>query len=120
MIDAEFGLTSEVRVSLDATAGVFDGDKETLELSEGITVSSTDGYAAKLDTAMVDLRARTLVSEGNVEISSTEGLIRSRALSISDRGKKISFTGGVSMTFVPPVMPEASGETAAPPAAESE
>jgi lipopolysaccharide export system protein LptC len=119
MIDAEFGLTSEVRVSLDATAGVFDGDKETLELSEGITVSSTDGYAAKLEMAMVDLRAGTLVSEGAIEISSTDGLVRSRALSISDRGKKIAFTGGVSMTFVPPEVPEASGETILP-AAESE
>jgi lipopolysaccharide export system protein LptC len=119
MIDAEFGLTSSVRVSLDATNGVFDGDKETLELTNGITVSSTDGYAAKLDMAMVDLRAGTLVSEGNIEISSIDGLVRSRALSISDRGKKIAFTGGVSMTFVPPEVPEAAGETTSP-AAESE
>jgi lipopolysaccharide export system protein LptC len=119
MIDAEFGLTSDVRVSLDATSGVFDGDKETLELTNGITVSSTDGYAAKLDMAMVDLRAGTLVSEGNIEISSLDGLVRSRALSISDRGKKISFTGGVSLTFVPPEAPAAAGETTSP-AAESE
>jgi lipopolysaccharide export system protein LptC len=121
MIDAEFGLTSEVRVSLDATAGVFDGDKETLELSKGITVSSTDGYAAKLDMANVDLRGGTLVSEGTIEISSVDGLIRSRALSISDHGKKIAFTGGVSLTFVPPPppAPQAAGETPAP-APESE
>jgi lipopolysaccharide export system protein LptC len=119
MIDAEFGLTSAVRVSLDATAGVFDGDEETLELSQGITVSSTDGYSAKLEMATVDLRAGTLVSEGAIEISSSDGLVRSRALSISERGKKIAFTGGVSVTFVPPDMPEASAETPSP-APESE
>ncbi len=113
-IDAEFGLTSAIRVSLDATTGVFDGDKETLELSDGIAVSSTDGYAAKLEVAMIDLRAGTLLSEGPVEISSSEGLIRSRALSISDRGKKIAFTGGVSLTFVPPDVPANAAPTPAP------
>jgi lipopolysaccharide export system protein LptC len=101
-IDAEFGLTSDVTVNLDATAGLFDGDKETLELSDGITVSSTNGYEARLETAMVDFGAGHLTSDNTVEISSADGLIRSRSLSISDRGKKIIFSGGVTVTFVPP------------------
>lgn len=111
-IDAEFGLTSDVRVSLDATAGVFDGTKETLELSEGITVSSTDGYAANLEAAMIDFDKGGLSSDGSIEIRSSEGLIRSRSLTISERGKKIVFGGGVSLTYLPP---ETLGEPTAPP-----
>jgi lipopolysaccharide export system protein LptC len=117
-IAAEFGLTSDVRISLDATTGVFDGDKEMLELTDGITVSSTDGYAAKLDQAHIDFRGRTLASQGPVEIRSNEGLVRARELSVTDRGKKIVFSGGVSVTYMPPATPETP--EANPPAPESE
>jgi lipopolysaccharide export system protein LptC len=117
-IDAEFGLTSDVTVSLDAMAGLFDGDKETLELSDGITVSSTNGYEAKLETAMINFGAGHLTSDGAIEIRSSEGLIRARALSISDRGKKVVFTGGVTVTFVPPENSQFSAPAA--PNSESE
>lgn len=110
-IDAEFGLTSDITVSLDATAGIFDGDKEILNLMEGITISSTDGHAAKLEMAEVNFREGELFSKGNIEISASEGLIRSRELSISDRGKTILFSGGVSLTFVPLANPEVSATT---------
>jgi lipopolysaccharide export system protein LptC len=117
-IEAEFGLTSEVTVSLDATAGLFDGDNERLELSDGITVSSTNGYEAKLETAMVDFGAGHLTSNGAIEIRSSDGVIKARALSISDRGKKILFDGGVTVTFIPPENSQFSVPTA--PASESE
>jgi lipopolysaccharide export system protein LptC len=110
-IAAEFGLSSEVKVSLGARTGVFDGDEETLMLSEGITVSSTNGYAAKLDSAMVSLGSGSLTSDAPVEIRATEGLIRSRGLSISDRGKKIVFSGGVSLTYLPPATAPGGPET---------
>lgn len=107
-IAAEFGLSDDVRVSLDATAGVFDGNEEILVLQDGIAVSSTNGYAAKLDSATVDFGDGSLQSDDPVEISATEGLIRSRSLSIKDRGKKIVFSGGVSLTYVPPDPPAAA------------
>jgi len=100
-IDAEFGLTSDITVSLDATAGIFDGNKEILNLMDGITISSTEGHEAKLDMAEVKFREGELFSKGNIEITASEGLIRSRELSVRDRGKKILFSGGVSLTFVP-------------------
>lgn len=117
-IDAEFGLTSAIRVSLDAEAGVFDGDEEILNLSDGITISSTDGHSAKLEMARVDFREGELFSEGNIEIQANEGLIRSRELSISDDGKKILFAGGVSLTLVQPEIPASATET--PPDSETE
>lgn len=107
-IAAEFGLSDDVRVSLDATAGVFDSNAEILVLRDGIAVSSTNGYAAKLDSATVDFGDGSLQSDDPIEISATEGLIRSRSLSIRDRGKKIVFSGGVSLTYVPPEPPVAA------------
>lgn len=105
-IDAEFGLTSDVKVSVDATAGLFDGDKETLILSDGINVSATNGYAAKLQAAKVDFASGYLSSDTPVEIRLAEGLIRSRAMTVEERGKKIIFSGGVSVTYMPPPLDE--------------
>jgi lipopolysaccharide export system protein LptC len=101
-IKAEFGLTAEVKVNLTATAGVFDGDHEKLELTDGITVSSTNGYEARLDRAHVDFRTKELTSKGMIEISATEGLVRAHTLEVGDDGKKILFGGGVSVTYMPP------------------
>lgn len=117
-IAAEFGLSDDVKVSLGATAGVFDGNEEVLELQDGITVSSTNGYAAKLEAATVDFGEGTLDSNTPVEISATEGLIRSRKLSIRDRGKNIIFSGGVSLTYMPPDPPEAAAGAAPGPETE--
>lgn len=113
-IDAEFGLTSDVKVSLDAEAGVFDGDKETLVLSDGINVSSTNGYAARLEAAAVDFESGQMSSDTPVEIRLTEGLIRARAMRVEDRGKKIIFSGGVSVTLVPPAQDEAASAPSGP------
>ena len=101
-IKAEFGLTAEVKVNLTAKAGIFDGDNEKLDLSDGITVSSTNGYEARLDMAHVDFKTKEMTSRGMIEISATEGLVRAHTLDVSDEGKKILFGGGVSVTYMPP------------------
>jgi lipopolysaccharide export system protein LptC len=111
-IQAEFGLTAEVKVNLTAAAGVFDGDNEKLELKDGITVSSTNGYAARLDTAHIDFRTKEMTSQGMIEISATEGLVRAHTLKVGEQGKKILFGGGVSVTYMPPdgTLPAAPSE----------
>jgi lipopolysaccharide export system protein LptC len=113
-IKAEFGLTAEVKVNLTAKAGIFDGDNEKLDLSDGITVSSTNGYAARLDRAHVDLRTKEMTSKGMIEISATEGLVRAHTLHVGEEGKKIVFGGGVSVTYMPPdgTLPTVGGDAA--------
>lgn len=101
-IKAEFGLTAEVKVNLTATAGIFDGDQEKLQLTDGITVSSTNGYEARLDKAHVDFRTKQMTSDGMIEISATDGLVRAHTLEVGEDGKKILFGGGVSVTYMPP------------------
>jgi lipopolysaccharide export system protein LptC len=113
-IQAEFGLTAEVKVKLTAKAGVFDGDHEKLELTDGITVSSTNGYEARLDKAHVNFKTKELTSTGMIEISAVEGLVRAHTLQVADDGKKIQFGGGVSVTYMPPegTLPTIGGGTA--------
>jgi len=113
-IRAQFGLSEASTVSLNAANGVFDADRETLRLHNGITVSTTDGYKAALTGAAIDFRQNAMQSEeGQIEISAPEGRIRAKSLTVADRGKKVRFDGGVSVTYLPP--PEAFEAPAAPP-----
>jgi lipopolysaccharide export system protein LptC len=113
-IKAEFGLTADVKVNLTATAGVINTDTEKLQLTDGIKVSSTNGYEARLDSAHVDFKTKELTSEGMIEISATEGLVRAHTLHVGEDGKKIMFGGGVSVTYMPPdgTLPTVGGGTA--------
>jgi lipopolysaccharide export system protein LptC len=140
-IAAEFGLSSDVKVTLGATAGVFDGNRETLVLSDGITVSSTNGYAAKLEAVTVDFDKGTLTSDKPVEIRATSldplpkdrgekpveeskrvdeldqrnlpGDAESRAQPSNQSGRRmrVRFSGGVSLIYEP--SPPSEGTAAA-------
>jgi lipopolysaccharide export system protein LptC len=134
-ISAEFGLSSNVKVSLGAAAGRFDGDGQVLELSDGITVSSNNGYAAKLEAVTIDFEKGTLTSDRPVEIhaagtdplggddgenpvqqlvqrnASGDAEPRARPSKEAERRTRVKFSGGVSLTYVPP--PPSEGTAAA-------
>ena len=128
-IAADFGLSDDVRVQLEATAGVFDGYKEILSLSDGITVASNNGFAATLEAATVDFEKGTLVSDTPVTIrasgldllfedekeeekKSDDGAEQPKPTADAgpqvepqekpERRMRVKFTGGVSLTYIPP------------------
>ena len=141
-IAAEFGLSSDIKVTLGATAGVFDGDRETLVLSDGITVSSTNGYAARLEAVTVDFDKGTLTSDKPVEIRATSldplpqdrgdkpveelnqqnlpggAEIRAQPSSQPDRRMRVRFSGGVSLTYEPSAPSEGTAAAGSVPETE--
>ena len=62
--------------------------------------------------AAVDLAKGSLESSQPVEIHAKEGSLRANSMAVTDRGKHILFSGGVSVTFMPPA------ELATPPEAQ--
>ena len=52
--------------------------------------------------AAIDLGKGTLVSSTPIEIHTDQGSIRANALNVSERGKHVIFSNGVSVTFLPP------------------
>jgi lipopolysaccharide export system protein LptC len=101
-ISGRFGLDEAGEAMLDAKKGVYDGNRNTLALSEGITVSTNSGYSGSLAGAAIDLGAGTLVSDQPLEFRTAEGSIRAGGVSVAERGKRVMFTGGVSVTYMPP------------------
>jgi lipopolysaccharide export system protein LptC len=101
-IDGRFGLDEAGEATLDATTGVYDGNTNTLTLKDGIDVQTDSGYSATLQGAAIDLAKGTLVSDQPLEIRTAEGNIRANGVSVSERGKRVTFTNGVSVVYMPP------------------
>jgi lipopolysaccharide export system protein LptC len=85
--------------NLVSRVGVFDTQKEHLELSDHIRVTTDKGDEALLQTASVDFKGGTLQSSDPVKITSASGQIEATGIHISDNGKTIAFTGRVHVVL---------------------
>jgi lipopolysaccharide export system protein LptC len=90
---------------LESATGVFDTQKEQLELKQDIRVTTDTGHEARLLSASVDFKAGTVVSREPVTVKLTNGLVEADQLEISDNGKIIAFVGRVRT-----VLESASGD----------
>ncbi|MFE1601737.1 LPS export ABC transporter periplasmic protein LptC [Methylobacterium sp. ID0610] len=84
---------------LEAAAGVFDTQKESLELSRSIRLWTDKGQEARLTSAQVNFKAGTLNSREPVTVTLPNGTIRSDGLEVVDNGRSISFVGNVKTVF---------------------
>ena len=80
---------------LESATGVFDTQKEHLELKQDIRVTTDAGQEARLRSASVDFKAGTVVSREPVTVKLTNGVVEAEQLEISDSGKVIAFVGRV-------------------------
>lgn len=80
---------------LESATGVFDSQREQLELKQDIRVTTDAGHEARLKSAFVDFKAGTVVSREPVTVKLTNGLVDADQLEISDSGKAIAFVGRV-------------------------
>jgi len=101
-IVGRFGLDDAGVATVDAAIGVYDGNKNTLLLQDGVTMQTTNGYAGTFTEAAIDLGKGTLTSTKPLELSTAEGKIRANGVTVTERGKRIAFTNGVSVTYLPP------------------
>lgn len=98
-IDATLGLDGTDKATVSAKAGVYDSDAETLKLKDGIRIETSMGYQANLKEAEVNLRTNAMQSSEPVEIKLIDGMIHGNTVEISEGGKRIVFSNGVSMTM---------------------
>ncbi|WP_244424579.1 LPS export ABC transporter periplasmic protein LptC [Methylobacterium nodulans] len=84
---------------LEALSGVFDTQKESLELSRSIRLWTDKGQEARLSSAQVNFKAGTMNSREPVTVTLPNGTIRSDGLEVVDNGRTISFIGNVKTVF---------------------
>lgn len=83
-------------VKLESKGGIFDSQKEQMQLSQDIKVSNKDGHEAFLKSADIDFKAGTIRSKEPVRVSMGSITINADSLDVSDNGKIIVFSGRVS------------------------
>jgi lipopolysaccharide export system protein LptC len=101
-IRAKVGLADNNSVVLDSTAGSFDANSQNLVLREGIRIAATNGYAAKLTDAHVDVRRGVIVTENPVDVTLLNGSLKANRMEIRDAGSVVTFERGVSMILMLP------------------
>jgi lipopolysaccharide export system protein LptC len=92
---------SGTQARLEAKRGVFDTQREQLELKEGVVVTTDSGYRAQLRSAAVDFKAGTVASREPVRIELPGGTIDADTMDITDNGRRIAFEGRVRSVFTP-------------------
>jgi len=82
-------------VRLKADTGVFDTQKEQLEVRDNVEVTTDDGQRALLESAFADFKAGTVTSRQPVKVFLRDAVIEADGLDVSENGKVISFIGNV-------------------------
>ena len=80
---------------LTAATGVFDTQKEQLELTSDIHVRTDKDQEAWLKSARADFKAGTMSSKEPVRVRLPNATVEADSLDITDSGKVISFIGSV-------------------------
>lgn len=91
---------------LEAVFGIFDSQKEHLELQQGIYIRTDNDQQAWLKSAKIDFKAGTVSSKELVKVVVPGTTVEADALDITDNGKVISFIGRVKTVMEnAPTMP---------------
>jgi lipopolysaccharide export system protein LptC len=104
---------------LEAATGVFDTQREQLELHQDVRVTTDSGHSARLKSASIDFKAGTVVSREPVSVTLTNGTVEAESLEIGDNGKVITFKGRVRTAFDASPMDAHSTGTVAIPSSSS-
>ena len=83
-ISAKLPIDAENWATIDAESGVYDRDKNTLEMNSEVTVTTADGMTAKLKSASLDIGGGGM----KTEIPSTSGWTARRSRRIRWRSAK--------------------------------
>jgi lipopolysaccharide export system protein LptC len=102
---------------LTAATGVFDTQKEQLELTSDIHVRTDKDQEAWLKSARADFKAGTMSSKEPVRVKFPNATVEADSLDITDGGKVISFVGSVRTVLENAPPPQSQAAPAAAPAA---
>lgn len=101
VIDGRVELDDGTSVKIVAAEGVYDGNRETLRLGGGITISDSKGWRAEGPSADVDLMGGRVAASAGISITGPGATLSADALDLTDNGHRALFTGNVRMTIQP-------------------
>lgn len=100
-VRASLTLDAETTAELTAAKGRFDTKTNLLRLYDDIAVDTSSGISVRLSSADVDLAEGRMTGAGPVEIRTANQRLEAGAVSISENGRRVSFTNRVRLTLLP-------------------
>ena len=98
---AELPVDEDVSATLRAGNGLYDTEAKTLRLTNSVFMETTDGMSIKFQEMDVDIAGGYMKTDSGVFAKSEQAEISSKSLVVEDRGKRVIFDGGVTMTLYP-------------------
>jgi len=92
---------SEGPATIAAPGGTYNMDTEKAALDGPITVRTATGYTLDTKDATVDLRARTVKSDGGVSGTTPQGSFRADSMSADLEDRTVSLDGNAHLRIVP-------------------
>ncbi len=100
-IDAGIGTADEKTMRVVASHARYDSQNEMILLTGDVRITSTSGYDLSLQTARVDIKGGTLVSESPVSLRLDGVTVGGERMAFDDRRHVVSFDGGVKSWIRP-------------------
>jgi lipopolysaccharide export system protein LptC len=100
-IVANLPLNANINAAVDALGGTYDRDNNTLELNHGVTVKTSDGVVAKLQSAFLDIGKGNMKTDDPVDISHEGSRITADTMTVQNRGQDLTFEKRVRVNIVP-------------------
>ena len=99
-VDATMEMRDKVIFKTSAKDGLYNTKTEQLTLNNNIVVTSSSGYQAFLNEAVVDVRGSHIVSDRPVEVKTATWTINANRMEVRDSGDLMRFERGVFVTLI--------------------
>ncbi|MBX9739180.1 MAG: LPS export ABC transporter periplasmic protein LptC [Beijerinckiaceae bacterium] len=100
-LDARIGMSDRSTVRVASPFGVYDSTREFMDFQGEVSIKSDTGYDIRMQSAQMDFKAGTVVSDKPVSVVMTNGTVLADRLDITDSGRLITFAGNVRSTILP-------------------
>ena len=117
-IDATLPLNADLSAKVEAARGLYNRDSNTLELSQDITVTTSDGMVAKFKSAFLDMGKGIMKTDDPVEITRDGSRIASDTMNVENNGKTLIFEKRVRVNIDPASLKTADNANGAAHAAQ--
>lgn len=95
------GNAPPVQTFIKAKRGIFDNKKSELDLKQFISIRSSNGLTAQLNSAKVYIKGNKIVTSQPVAAQMPSGTIRANAMTLLTKKRQAAFTGGVAVNLTP-------------------
>ena len=111
-VHATMEMRDKVTFETTAKGGLYNTKTEHLTLNQNVVVTSSSGYQAFLNEAVVDVRASKIVSEKPVEVKTATWTITANRMEVTESGDLVRFDHGVFVTLLLDSTTSGAGEGA--------